>query len=112
MGEHGGHLEHPKLSYRLHLHVHSVGLLQNEVSVSFLPVPNISYAQEPADEDFLFVLSHCLSDKYTLAFCLERKETSCPELKRKNAKIPLNGPVIMEFQGQHQNENYKPEQSK
>ena len=57
--------------------VRSAGRLENEVSVSSLPVPNISYAQEPADEDFLFVLSHCWSDKYTLAFCLGRKETSC-----------------------------------
>lgn len=56
----------------------------------------ICLAQEPADEDFLFVLSHCWSDKYTSALSSERKETSCPELKGKICRNSTKGPCYHE----------------
>lgn len=56
----------------------------------------ICLAQEPADEDFLFVLSHCWSDKYTSALSSKRKETSCPELKGKICRNSTKGPCYHE----------------
>lgn len=59
----------------------------------------ICLAQEPADEDFLFVLSHCWSDKYTSSLSSKRKETSCPELKGKICRNSTKGPVITRLHG-------------
>lgn len=68
---------------------------------------SICLAQESADEDFLFVLSHCWSDKYTSALSSERKETSCPELRRKYVELPPKGPVITQLLWKHETEQHK-----